>query len=62
MFNHYHRPQTRREKDAVNTLKVVLDGTEQALDDIPVPGPKASFGALLSVITALEVSLPCIRT
>ena len=60
MFNHYHQPQTRQEKNTWNTLKAVLDGTAQALDDIPVPGPKAAFGALLSVITALEVSLICL--
>ena len=58
MFNH---SQTRQEKHASSTLKAVLGGTEQALNDIPVPGPKAAFGALLSVITTLEVSLPCIR-
>ena len=57
MLNYFHRPQTRRKgKDALNTLKVILEITKEALDGMSIPGPKAAVGALLSVITTLEVS------
>ena len=58
LWDIFHRPVTRRKgKDAVNAIHGVLEVTEQALKGLPIPGLKASIGALLCIIKALQVSL-----
>ena len=55
-------PASEAGQTAKEVIKTTLKIAEKALDGLPIPGVKGAIGALLEVITGLEVSCPSVQS